>query len=188
MNILDGDYVTTTTLRTSGYGTHSQAEAGIARMLKELRLKMPNAGVTLLSREIRYIDAIGGATQATWRTGRTNDHTIYLQIDTHPTDDDVFIGSCRTPEFADELVNAANRDALARIYEWLVSLDLEDVAEAVHAAWLRQKVEAGLTSHLSHTDEELMKPYAELSEEAKDLDRVTVRAVCDALIRKAQNG
>jgi hypothetical protein len=177
---LDGEYRATTTLRTSGYGTWSQAEQGIERMLKELRLKMPNAGVTLVSRSIRF-EHDDSTDRATWRTGRTVPYTIYLQIGTHPSDDDVYVGSARTAEFADELVNAANRDPLAYIAEWLVSLgSIEDIAEQVHAAWLEEKVKSGVTVDIT--------PYADLSEEAKDLDRATVRAVCDALIRRANRG
>lgn len=187
MTAVEGEYISTVTLRTSGYGTPVQAEKRIERMLKELRLKMPTADVTLLSRSIRFADDESPGA-ATYRTGRTVPYTIYLQVGTRPSDDDVYIGSARTPEFADELVNAANRDPLVHIYEWLVSLDHEDIAETVHVAWLEEKAKAGVDTHMSHTGEDLMRPYAELSEEAKDLDRATVRAVCDALIRKTHRG
>ena len=39
----------------------------------------------------------------------------------------------------------------------------------------------GITSRKSETDEELMAPYEQLSEPAKELDRSTVRAVYAAI-------
>jgi hypothetical protein len=63
--------------------------------------------------------------------------------------------------------------------------DIETVAEAVHLAWMASKRQQGVSSRRSETGEELMAPYAELSEMAKDLDRNTVRAVY-AAIRSVQ--
>jgi hypothetical protein len=60
-------------------------------------------------------------------------------------------------------------------------LDLELVAEKVHESWLANKRALGTTSRLSETGEELMVPYHQLSEAAKELDRVTVRAVYAAI-------
>jgi hypothetical protein len=65
--------------------------------------------------------------------------------------------------------------------------DVERVAEKVHEAWIRSKKQDGEKSRKSETGEELMKPYSELSEEAKDLDRNTVRAVYRA-IKELQRG
>ena len=59
--------------------------------------------------------------------------------------------------------------------------DIEIVAEKVHDAWMKSKVNQGVTSRKSETDEELMVPYDKLSEEAKELDRGTVRAVYAAI-------
>lgn len=59
---------------------------------------------------------------------------------------------------------------------------IERVAAEVHAAWIRSKLAQGVTSRLSETWEELMVPYDQLSEPAKDLDRGTARAVYDAII------
>jgi hypothetical protein len=59
--------------------------------------------------------------------------------------------------------------------------DIELVAEKVHEAWLANKHAQGTTSRLSETGEELMVPYHQLSEPAKELDRVTVRAVYAAI-------
>ena len=59
--------------------------------------------------------------------------------------------------------------------------DLEEAAARVHDAWLATKRASGFTSRLSESGEELMRPYSELSEEAKELDRVTVRAVLAVL-------
>lgn len=59
--------------------------------------------------------------------------------------------------------------------------DFERVAEAVHNAWWAQKRAASVTSRLLETGEELMVPYAQLSDAAKELDRGTVRAVYAAI-------
>lgn len=59
--------------------------------------------------------------------------------------------------------------------------DIEDVSAAVHAAWMESKRGQGVTTRLSEKGEELMRPYSELSEEAKDLDRGTVKAVYAAI-------
>lgn len=61
--------------------------------------------------------------------------------------------------------------------------DIETVAAEVHAAWMEGKAAQGVTSRKSEKGEELMVPYADLSEEAKDLDRYTVRAVYAAIER-----
>lgn len=54
---------------------------------------------------------------------------------------------------------------------------LEAVSEKVHNAWMDAKRAKGVTTRkLDTTGEELLRPYAELSEEAKDLDRGSVRA------------
>jgi RyR domain len=63
--------------------------------------------------------------------------------------------------------------------------DIETVAAKVHEAWMNSKSAQGIESRKSETDEELMVPYEQLSEEAKELDRATVRAVY-AAIRAAQ--
>jgi RyR domain-containing protein len=59
--------------------------------------------------------------------------------------------------------------------------DIEKVAEKVHDEWMKSKLKQGVTSRKSETDEELMVPYDELSEAAKELDRGTVRAVYAAI-------
>jgi hypothetical protein len=55
--------------------------------------------------------------------------------------------------------------------------DVEAVAGLVHAAWMDAKRAQGITSRRAENGEELMVPYAMLSEAAKELDRATVRAV-----------
>jgi hypothetical protein len=63
-----------------------------------------------------------------------------------------------------------------------MSRDLvEQLAEQVHAAWMDSKRQRGVASRQSESGEELMVPYAQLSEEAKELDRVTVRSALQAL-------
>ena len=59
--------------------------------------------------------------------------------------------------------------------------DIELVAAKVHEAWMASKRKQGVTSRKSENGEELMVPYAQLSEDAKELDRATVRAVYDAI-------
>lgn len=61
--------------------------------------------------------------------------------------------------------------------------DLELVAAEVHAAWIAMKQAQGMQSRLSERLEELMVPYDQLSEEAKELDRGTVRTVYAAIAR-----
>ena len=59
--------------------------------------------------------------------------------------------------------------------------DIEAVAAKVHEAWMREKRARGVTTRKSETGEELMVDYELLSEEAKELDRSSVRAVYDAI-------
>lgn len=59
--------------------------------------------------------------------------------------------------------------------------DIELVSAKVHAAWMESKKAQGIESRKSEKGEELMVPYEQLSEEAKDLDRSSVRAVYAAL-------
>ena len=63
--------------------------------------------------------------------------------------------------------------------------DIETVSSKVHEAWMESKAAKGIKSRQSETGEELMVPYEQLSDEAKELDRATVRAVY-AAIRAAQ--
>ena len=59
--------------------------------------------------------------------------------------------------------------------------DVEEVSAKVHEAWMDAKRRAGITTRKSESGEELMVPYEQLSEEAKELDRSSVRAVYDAI-------
>lgn len=59
--------------------------------------------------------------------------------------------------------------------------DIEPIAEAIHVRWMATLTSQGITSRTSPTGEELMVPYADLSEAAKDLDRNSVRAVLEAV-------
>ena len=51
----------------------------------------------------------------------------------------------------------------------------------VHEAWMESKRAAGVSSRKLESGEELMVPYNQLSEQAKDLDRITVKAVYAAI-------
>jgi hypothetical protein len=59
--------------------------------------------------------------------------------------------------------------------------DIEVVAAKVHEEWMKTKKAKGITSRRSETGEELMVPYEQLSEESKELDRGSVRAVYAAI-------
>jgi hypothetical protein len=59
---------------------------------------------------------------------------------------------------------------------------VEAAAAKVHEAWMESKREQGVESRLSESGEELMVPYPQLSEAAKDLDRGSVRAVLAAAV------
>jgi hypothetical protein len=59
--------------------------------------------------------------------------------------------------------------------------DIELVSAKVHEAWMDSKLKAGVTTRKLETGEELMVPYDQLSDAAKDLDRGTVRAVYAAI-------
>jgi hypothetical protein len=59
--------------------------------------------------------------------------------------------------------------------------DIEIVSAKVHDAWMAAKRQSGVSSRKSENGEELMVPYAKLSETAKELDRATVRTVYEAI-------
>ena len=59
--------------------------------------------------------------------------------------------------------------------------DIEAVSAKVHEAWMESKRAQGVTSRKSEAGEELMVPYDQLSEAAKELDRGSVRAVYEAI-------
>jgi RyR domain len=61
--------------------------------------------------------------------------------------------------------------------------NIEKVSAEVHKAWMKTKKKQGIKSRKSEEGEELMVDYEMLSENAKDLDRNTVKAVF-AAIRK----
>ena len=63
----------------------------------------------------------------------------------------------------------------------MVLPDIEKVAEEVHSAWIASKKSQRIHSRKSEDGEELMIPYDQLSEKAKDLDRNTVKAVYAAI-------
>lgn len=62
--------------------------------------------------------------------------------------------------------------------------NIEVVSAKVHEAWMDSKLKAGVTTRKLESGEELMVPYDALSEQAKELDRATVRAVYAALLRR----
>lgn len=58
--------------------------------------------------------------------------------------------------------------------------ELEAISAKVHEQWMENKRKAGISSRRSESGEELMVPYDQLSEAAKELDRGSVRAVLSA--------
>lgn len=58
---------------------------------------------------------------------------------------------------------------------------IEQVSARVHENWMAAKRAAGVTTRLLESGEELMVPYDQLSEAAKELDRGTVRTVLAVL-------
>jgi hypothetical protein len=59
--------------------------------------------------------------------------------------------------------------------------DVEAISAKVHEQWMELKRSKGVESRKSETGEELMVPYEQLSESAKDLDRGSVKAVIAAI-------
>jgi hypothetical protein len=64
--------------------------------------------------------------------------------------------------------------------------DIEKVSELVHADWVDKRLAEGVTSRLSTWGEELVRPYNELSDRAKQLDRNTVEVVYKAIREAAK--
>lgn len=62
-----------------------------------------------------------------------------------------------------------------------MNYDVEAISAKVHEQWMYSKKLKGITSRKSETGEELMVPYNQLSEAAKDLDRGSVKAVVQAI-------
>jgi hypothetical protein len=74
-----------------------------------------------------------------------------------------------------------------KIEEEEMKLDIEQISAAVHEKWMETKRANGVTSRKSESGEELMVPYEQLSEKAKDLDRGSVKAVVEAIESLNQN-
>jgi hypothetical protein len=64
--------------------------------------------------------------------------------------------------------------------------DIEIISAKVHEAWMDAKKAQGITTRKSEKGEELMVPYEQLSETAKELDRSAVRAVYAAIQEATQ--
>jgi hypothetical protein len=83
---------------------------------------------------------------------------------------------------ADYLPDGVRNAALEALKELSMNLpDIELVSAKVHEAWMDGKRAKGVESRKSETGEELMVPYEQLSEAAKDLDRGSVQAVYRAI-------
>jgi hypothetical protein len=66
--------------------------------------------------------------------------------------------------------------------------DIEKISAEVHKAWMETKKANGINSRKSEDGEELMVPYEQLSEKAKELDRNSVKAVYAAIEKLQGNG
>jgi len=62
-----------------------------------------------------------------------------------------------------------------------MTYDVEAISAKVHEQWMATKLAKGVTTRRSEIGEELMVPYEQLSEAAKDLDRGSVKAVLSAI-------
>jgi hypothetical protein len=91
-------------------------------------------------------------------------------------DDPFFPDDARTETTATVLsvdgVPVANGD-------WLP--EVEEVAGIIHAAWMDEKLVAGIRSRKAEDGEELMVPYSQLSEKAKASNRILVRTLYAAI-------
>ena len=63
--------------------------------------------------------------------------------------------------------------------DWLP--EVEEVAGTIHAAWMDEKLAAGIQSRMAEDGEELMVPYSQLSEKAKASNRILVRTLYAAI-------
>jgi hypothetical protein len=105
------------------------------------------------------------------------------ELRAHPTLDggcsDLWCERCLTSDraLAQELPAPATDTPAARREEMI-----ERIAAQVHEDWMAAKRAAGVTTRkLDTTGEELLVPYESLSEQAKELDRGTVRSVLSTL-------
>lgn len=59
--------------------------------------------------------------------------------------------------------------------------DIEKVCSKVHADWIKDKEAKGINTKMSDTGEELMQPYEQLSDTAKENIRNKVNSVYTAI-------
>jgi hypothetical protein len=138
----------------TGQATWSELVAILA--LHALQWGLPNTDVR----------DIGACTDAVlWTAARADEALI-------PTPDPAEGGTVRPEHVGRPVrqVGVPDRAALVEI-----------AAESVHTAWMAAKRGQGITSRQAEDGEELMVPYAHLSERQKDMDRVTAGAAVDAL-------
>jgi hypothetical protein len=82
---------------------------------------------------------------------------------------------------ADTATTSSYGKTFAKILATMKLPGIEAVAAKVHDAWVQAKRAQGITTRKSESGEELMVEYDQLSEDAKELDRASVRAVFDAI-------
>ena len=91
-------------------------------------------------------------------------------------DDPFFFADARTETTATVL--AVDGVPVAK-GDWLP--EVEEVAGTIHAAWMDEKLAAGIQSRMAADGEELMVPYSQLSEKAKASNRILVRTLYAAI-------
>ena len=91
-------------------------------------------------------------------------------------DDPFFFADARTETTATVL--SVDGVPVAKV-DWLP--EVEEVAGIIHAAWMDEKLVAGIKSRRAEDGEELMVPYSQLSEKAKASNRILVRTLYAAI-------
>ncbi len=86
-----------------------------------------------------------------------------------------------------ELLQIFNELRVAQSLSAQTPPDVELISAKVHEQWMESKRLQGISSRKSESGEELMVPYDQLSEAAKEIDRGSVRAVLSAIGGKPSN-
>lgn len=65
---------------------------------------------------------------------------------------------------------------------------IEAVSAKTHEQWIETNRRRGVASSRSQSGEELLRPYSQLSESAKEIDRAIVRVVLNAFAETEEQG
>lgn len=102
---------------------------------------------------------------------------IAATVNSSAQEDPYFLQGDKRTEFKTEIL-AVDGIPVAK-GDWLP--EVEEVAAIIHAAWMDEKLVQGVTSRKAEDGEELMVPYAQLSEKARASNRTLVRTVYAAI-------